>query len=711
MWRILPKYVLEFERSQVSEEFPPIKSPTIKDVLAYKRKLKEENVEKRPASVDKVTYAQNTSGDEPPYVEAEIEEDPAEENENSSDSEGTDEEWEIETILDMRKDEDGVLEYLVHWRDYPEDEATWEPKENLAGAAQEIENFHRKNPRRRPKMVKKADKERDLAGILVDDKENSDPEDLERDPSPDFLDDFPDEHFPMNDSDSSDEDFEPGVSEPMKKKQKKEHKPHSSPLKLTIPALPHHQTLPNADRYKPFRPKIMTNTRPLGSQFYVIPSAALGMAISVINRTKRILSIPPAARRNFFIANSSWKIFNPTPTKLIDKMILKITENLFIPFSSILNPEHALAYLIQKTNKDNRNKLFNSSTIEVIISNPTPPPPPAAPIDLTDDEEVDAAKSPPMVTPIRARNVSGQTITGLQLKSIHNPETNKNNVVYVKPDGTKLTPEELDSKVYSRLTVLPSIETPCPRMELFPLPISKKRKKSSPVGTSARMVIEDVAKSPIPLPIDLSKKTIKPKEELEKSPEHQDHPKTVENFGEVVKEAAEVEATSITGNSELEASTELEEPQKSPLNLSSKDEASKSEDVASCPPKSSKPEKPSADDAMRKSEDDSSSEVSSPPRKRPLTEAELFDYDTSELPQSHVSSLPIPPKIEESTNIAATPAAPPLSSPEKSSLMPTRCARKRTLYSSPEKPHGLPVAAIKPTQKVNIGMALTIFRF
>ena len=59
------------------------------------------------------------------------------------------ENWEIEEILASRKGR-GIgarAEYLVMWRGFPEDEATWEPYENLKGTAEEaLRKFHLQNP-------------------------------------------------------------------------------------------------------------------------------------------------------------------------------------------------------------------------------------------------------------------------------------------------------------------------------------------------------------------------------------------------------------------------------------------------------------------------------------------------------------------------------------------------------------------------------------
>ena len=62
----------------------------------------------------------------------------------------TDGEYEVEKLLDSRISKKGrgcgKLEYLVKWKDYPIEEASWEPKENLENAQEAISKFYKENP-------------------------------------------------------------------------------------------------------------------------------------------------------------------------------------------------------------------------------------------------------------------------------------------------------------------------------------------------------------------------------------------------------------------------------------------------------------------------------------------------------------------------------------------------------------------------------------
>ena len=62
--------------------------------------------------------------------------------------ESQDEEYEVEEVMDSRVSGrgGGRLEYLVKWKNYPIEESTWEPVENLENAKKEVQKFHCTNP-------------------------------------------------------------------------------------------------------------------------------------------------------------------------------------------------------------------------------------------------------------------------------------------------------------------------------------------------------------------------------------------------------------------------------------------------------------------------------------------------------------------------------------------------------------------------------------
>ena len=60
------------------------------------------------------------------------------------------ENWVVRAIVDSRNNnrkKGKPTEYLVLWEGYPDEEATWEPYENMKGTADEaLEEFKKKNP-------------------------------------------------------------------------------------------------------------------------------------------------------------------------------------------------------------------------------------------------------------------------------------------------------------------------------------------------------------------------------------------------------------------------------------------------------------------------------------------------------------------------------------------------------------------------------------
>jgi hypothetical protein len=63
--------------------------------------------------------------------------------------------YKVEELMDSRVSK-GRLEYLVKWKNYPLEEASWEPEKNLANAKETITKFHRKHPAA-PRKVRAAD--------------------------------------------------------------------------------------------------------------------------------------------------------------------------------------------------------------------------------------------------------------------------------------------------------------------------------------------------------------------------------------------------------------------------------------------------------------------------------------------------------------------------------------------------------------------------
>ena len=57
------------------------------------------------------------------------------------------EEHEVDRVLDTR-DENGKIEYLIHWKGYSHAENTWEPPKNLKHCQQLVREFHLRNPDR-----------------------------------------------------------------------------------------------------------------------------------------------------------------------------------------------------------------------------------------------------------------------------------------------------------------------------------------------------------------------------------------------------------------------------------------------------------------------------------------------------------------------------------------------------------------------------------
>lgn len=54
-------------------------------------------------------------------------------------------EYEIENIHDSRKKGRGI-QFLIHWKGYPSEEDSWEPRRHLDHAKKLLQDFHRKYP-------------------------------------------------------------------------------------------------------------------------------------------------------------------------------------------------------------------------------------------------------------------------------------------------------------------------------------------------------------------------------------------------------------------------------------------------------------------------------------------------------------------------------------------------------------------------------------
>ena len=81
-----------------------------------------------------------------------------EEKRNEQEGEATENEYEVEDLLDSRisRKGHGRLEYLVKWKNYLREDASWEPKDNLAGAQEIVDEFHKKFPNA-PRRIRKND--------------------------------------------------------------------------------------------------------------------------------------------------------------------------------------------------------------------------------------------------------------------------------------------------------------------------------------------------------------------------------------------------------------------------------------------------------------------------------------------------------------------------------------------------------------------------
>jgi Chromo (CHRromatin Organisation MOdifier) domain len=59
---------------------------------------------------------------------------------------GQEKEYEIEEIHNSRRCQ-GCLEFLVHWKGYPDEDNTWEPEKHLENAPQVVKQFYNLHPK------------------------------------------------------------------------------------------------------------------------------------------------------------------------------------------------------------------------------------------------------------------------------------------------------------------------------------------------------------------------------------------------------------------------------------------------------------------------------------------------------------------------------------------------------------------------------------
>ncbi|XP_070543557.1 histone-lysine N-methyltransferase SUV39H2-like [Ptychodera flava] len=62
---------------------------------------------------------------------------------DETDGKGSESEYEVDSIHDYSKDEDGVEWYLIQWKGYSIEECSWEPKSNLGHCKAQVKRFHR----------------------------------------------------------------------------------------------------------------------------------------------------------------------------------------------------------------------------------------------------------------------------------------------------------------------------------------------------------------------------------------------------------------------------------------------------------------------------------------------------------------------------------------------------------------------------------------
>ncbi len=64
-------------------------------------------------------------------------------------------EYMVEAILDKRINNRGQPEYLIKWEDYPEEDSTWEPAENVQAVKSLLDQFEKKEKEQKQKEAVK----------------------------------------------------------------------------------------------------------------------------------------------------------------------------------------------------------------------------------------------------------------------------------------------------------------------------------------------------------------------------------------------------------------------------------------------------------------------------------------------------------------------------------------------------------------------------
>jgi hypothetical protein len=93
-----------------------------------------------------------------PYREPEFPGQPKNTRPPPEDVKGQEPEYEVNEIVDVRKDRKGKFWYKVDWKGYGPHEQTWEPTSNLTNAKKAVQEFHVKFPTKpKPKSIAKVE--------------------------------------------------------------------------------------------------------------------------------------------------------------------------------------------------------------------------------------------------------------------------------------------------------------------------------------------------------------------------------------------------------------------------------------------------------------------------------------------------------------------------------------------------------------------------